>query len=233
MSTEILLQYKRVGEKYDGIFFLNGEVHLPFKSADFSAMFTVLHKYLVEMPDATVQLQRAENDSFLPIFMEQNMVDLLRTDPAKYLQAHTIPHRTIDLRKPDRTGKLAEKYVVPQPSIRAGHDTLAAAFGDVVYLSYRSNRVEDPFTGRWCSVGEFEESRGIKLQEVIQHGTCGWVTVSMEQLLFVDPFSKGYYLPREWNEHGPWISKEELQQKYNLYKEERDKCLETVQQKTP
>ncbi len=232
MSTEILLQYKRDGEKYDGIFFLNGEVVLPFKSADFVAMFTVLHKYLVELPDATVKLQRAENDSFLPIFVEQNMVNLLRTDPAKYIQAHTIPHRTIDLRKSDRTGKLAEKYVVPQPSIRAGHDTLAAAFGDVVYLSYRSNRVENPLTGRWCSVSEFEETSGLKAQEVIQHGACGWVTVPMEQLLNQATGSNGYYLPREWNESAPWISKAALVSKYNQYKEERDKCLEIVQQKT-
>jgi hypothetical protein len=232
MSTEILLQYKRDGEKYDGIFFENNEIHTPFKSLTFASMMTTLHHLLSRTPDATVKLQRAENDSFLPIFMEQNMVDLLRTDPAKYIQAHTIPHRTIDMRKSDRTGKLAEKYVVPTPSIRAGHATLAASFGDVVYLNYRNNRVESPLTGRWCFLAELVES-GLSIVEYIQQDGYGWVTVSIEQLLDLGSNSHGYYLPREWNESAPWISKAALASKYNQYKEERDKCLETTHQKTP
>lgn len=228
MADEILLQYKRVGEHYDGIFFVNDTLDLPFKGQSFAGMFTTLHLYLVKMPGSQVKLQRAESPNLLPIFMEQNMLDLLRTDPAKYIEAHTIPHRVIDLRKSDRISKLAEKHVVPMPTIRAGHDTLAAAFGDVVYLSYRNGRVENPFTGRWCSLGELESLHGVTVLETIQQEVGGWVTMPMDQLLEGTSGSNGYYLPREWNERGPWISKDALVQKYKQYKEERDQCLATT-----
>jgi hypothetical protein len=233
MSTEFLLQYKRVEENYDGVIFANGVLEVAFKQYSFATMMTVLHHALAANPDATVKLQRAESANFMPIFMEQNMVDLLRADPAKYIEAHSIPHRVIDLRKRDRTSKLAEKHVVPRPVIRAGHDTLAAAFGDIVYLSCRNHRVENPITGRWCSVGELEATHGIKVLETIQQDNGGWVTMALEQLLDLSSGTNGYYLPREWNAHGPWISKDELVQKYNQYKEERSQCLEaTATQKT-
>lgn len=234
MLTDILLKYKRVGEAYDGIFFVNGVVSYAFKGLTFSAKMRYLHNFLVELPnDTVVKLARSESPNMLPIFMEQNMVDLLRTDPAAYIQAHTIPHRTIDLRKNDRTSKLAEKHVVPAPTVRAGHDTLAAALGDVVYLNYRNHRVENPFTGRWCTLAELEKTNDVEVLELIAQEGLGWVTVHMEQLLKLDGNTNGYYLPREWNERGPWISKQALCLKYKQYKEDRDKCLAAMIQKTP
>jgi len=233
MATNILLQYKRDGEAYTGIVYLNDSIDLAFRREPFAAMMTTLHRYLLVHYDAVVQLQRAESDKFMPIYMEQNMVELLRTDPAKYIQAHTIPHRTIDLRKEERTSKLAEKHVVPMPTIRAGHDTLAAALGDMVYLSYRSNRVENPVTGRWCTISELERTTGLKVLEVIQQDGGGWAVVSMEQLLkYDDLYSDGYFLPRAWNEHGLWISKQALQTKYEQYKKDKAQCLATATPET-
>lgn len=232
MATDILLQYKRVGESYDGTFFVNNAVDLPFKGESFAQMMTTLHRYLLVHLAVNVQLQRAESAKFMPIYMEPAMVELLRTDPAKYIQVHTIPHRTVDLRKSNRTSKLADTYVAPAPAMRAGHDTLAAAFGDVVYLNWRNHRVENPLTGRWCLIGELADSGLIPLG-VINQGTLGWVTVSIEQLLTLDSGNAGYYLPRDWNERGPWISKQALYTKYEQYKKDKAQCLAAVTPETP
>jgi hypothetical protein len=232
VATNILLQYKRDGEAYTGIFYVNDSVSLAFGQESFAAMMTYLHRYLVMHAEAVVQLQRTENAKFMPIYMEQNMVELLRTDPAKYIQAHTIPHRTIDLRKGERTSKLAESYAVPAPPVRAGHDTLAAAFGDAIYLSWRNHRVENPLTGRWCFIGELEEAGLTPLEVVTQEGR-GWVTVAMEQLLALNDGHDGYYLPREWNEYGLWISKQALRTKYEQYKKDKAQCLAAVTPETP
>ncbi len=234
MSTKILVSYKRTDVTYAGEQRVDGEVIDLFENVTFAQQIRILHLLLQKHPDAEVELQRTDRAGLMPVYLEPDMVQLIREDPAKYIQAHTIPHRIVDLRKKnERTSKLAEKHVVPAAAIRAGHDTLKDAFGDVVYLNFRENRIEDPATGRWRATREVEADLGLAVVDTIvvgatgPHGArAGWVTVRINDLLANNSLS-GFYLPRAWNEGGPWISRAALIEKYNKYLEEKS-CLETT-----
>ena len=235
MSTSISVRYKRVGELYSGEQSVNGHVVDMFEDVTFAQQIRLLHLLLTKHPDAVVEMQRTDRAGLMPIYLDETMVQLIRDDPAKYIQAHTIPHRTVDLRqKSERTSKLAEKYEVPKATtIRAGHDTLKDSFGDVVYLNWRNDRVEDPATGRWRPWHEVAEDLGLtRIETFVSSAStagmrAGWMTVSTSELLTNNSLS-GFYLPRAWNEGGPWISRAALIEKYNKYLKEREQCLETT-----
>lgn len=230
MSTEILMRYKRVGESYQGEFQVDGHVVDLFEGISFAQHIRLLHLLLVKHEGATVQMQRTDREGLMPIFMERDMVLMVRDDPTRYIQAHTLPHRVVDMRKKDeRTSKLAEKHVVPKTTtVRAGHDTLKDAFGDVVYLRLRSGSVEDPVTGRFRIWHEISSQYGLPSAEVvlIPPPGNGWVTVRTADLLAVSSHVKGFFLPRAWNERGPWISREALSEKYNQYLKGKASCLD-------
>ncbi len=237
MSTKILMRYKRVDECYAGELQVNGAVVDLFENVSFAQQTRLLHLLLVKHPDAVVEMQRTDHDGLMPFFLEPHMVQLIIDDPLKYIQAHTIPHRTVDLRKTGRTSKLAAKHVVPQATtVRAGHATLADTFGDVLYLNFRNGRVEDPVTGRWRPWPDVMAELGLTVLETIVTDAStsgqysgGWITVRTSELLKNNVL--GFYLPRAWNEDGPWIKYEALAEEYNQYLKERASCLETT--KTP
>lgn len=191
MSTELLVKYRRDGESYIGSIYTYGALQEEFGNSTFAQMIRLVHLTLQVLSDVKVMFQRTDRDGLLPVEIDAEMVNLIRVDPAKYIAAHTVAHRTIDLRKgTDRTSKLAEKYEVPKHgTIRAGHDTLAVAFGDNVYLSMRKLRVEHPVTGRWAALGALEhELPQLPFKEVISFDDelgRGWVVVSTEDLLKV------------------------------------------------
>lgn len=228
MSSEICLKSKRVGELYEGEITLDGVKDCAFYDFTFAQKMRQVHLLLVQYPEAVVTLMRTDSPNLQPVMLDHVMTQLLRTDPASYIQAHTIPHRVVDLTHNPRKSALASRHVVP-PGIRSGHATLADAFGDVVYLAWRSGKVEHPVTGRWVERHKLEVDVGLRVVESIQPEGInpGWVTVRTEDLLGLrDGNATGYYLPRVWNEKGPWISREDLLQKYEQYKKARTECLE-------
>jgi predicted RNA-binding Zn-ribbon protein involved in translation (DUF1610 family) len=139
-----------------------------------------------------------------------------------------------------------ERAPVPPAPIRAGHATLADAFGEVIYFRVRGHELECPGCGFW---GMFT-SPGL-LKDPDRAGTrfktafvcpkkCGerfivscedsWGYVHVEDLLKSSKLN-AFYFPRTWNEGRPWVTRESLQQKYNEYKAEKEKvtCSETTQ----
>lgn len=231
MLIDLLVKYQRDGEFYSGSIYSYGELQEEFGNYTFAEKIRLVHQALQALPEVRLVFQRTDREGLLPVELDAAMVSLIRSDPAKYIEAHTVPHRVVDLRKgTDRVSKLAEKYEVPKHgAIRAGHDTLAAAFGDVVYLSMRKRRVEHPVTGRWVGVTVLEHELQLPISEIVTLGDeldCGWLVVRTEDLLKLQ--AVGYYLPRDWNEKGPWISRETLQMKFDQYKKDKQSCLEAT-----
>jgi hypothetical protein len=121
--------------------------------------------------------------------------------------------------------------IKPNP-LPAGYDTLAEAFGDDVYCRMkRGGATECPFCGRW---GRWQMDAGLHCKECgvlilgmgIVTAMGGWFKIRVPYLLeFADFKDKPkLFIPRAWNENGPWISVEDLRQRYDEYTKEKEQC---------
>lgn len=154
--------------------------------------------------------------------LEAAEIELIRTDPAAWIRSMTIPDRTVVIS--DR--KTAS-------TLRVGHDTLADAFGDKIYLAKKDGLVECPGCGRWKGkvhtvvpgcISEYCSDCDLKLPGD-DHDK--WMSVDTGILL---TWSGGvgcvridrFFIPRKWNETGPWISRADLSEKYHEFIEEKD-----------
>lgn len=227
MPGDVRLTYKRVGEKYEGSLSVEGTHTLPseFKELDFAQMMAKTSSLLNQHKDAQLLVQRTDRAGMLPIQLEPKLRDLLRDDPAAYIKASSIAPRVIDLRS-ERTSALATKRETPRHGgLRNGLNTLADAFGEVVYAKAKKWaggvwRYEHPATGRWSDLPTIEywlQSHDTEVQLLDDQG--GWLLLAVEQLLKAN--AERYYFPREWNEFGSWITKEQLRQKLEQFRKEK------------
>jgi hypothetical protein len=217
MSDEIVVSYCRHGTAYEGT--INGQA---FSGKTFAQMMTLVHLRLVKLPEARLLMQRTERPGLMPVEVEPDKVELLRTDPVAYIKMHTVEPMTVDLRGP-RQGQHAlargEHADIPKSSgIRAGHDTIAEAFGAVVYARMRNNNVESPNDGRWVTLQVLEGWLNASPTEVITP-ELGWVGIRVADLLKTQ--NSRFYLPREWNPHRSWITKEQLIELLEQFEEEK------------
>lgn len=124
--------------------------------------------------------------------------------------------------------------IKPNP-LPAGYDTLAEAFGDDVYCRVKvGGPTECPLCGRWgrwIKAGSRDcfacDDCGVGFEGVgIPTPLGGWFKVPIAQLfncaeaLGADRF----FLPRAWNKDGPWISRADLQKKYDEFTKEKEEC---------
>lgn len=227
MSFEIKLEYRRNDTTYAGTLISSNEsaLNYGFDGLSFAEMMRLVSVELVKHPDADVLFQRTDRIGLMPVRLAPDMSLLLRTDPEKYIQSHSLPDRTVDLRGSGRTSKLAEKYVVPKTgAIRSGHATLADAFGLVIYLKAQKGHIEHPHTGRWCTYPRVMEDLHLHELTTVPGTSAGdWVLVGIADLIKSN--AERYYLPRAWNVDGLWITHEKLTAKYNQYMEKKT-CLD-------
>lgn len=227
MSGDVTLKYKRTGEVYAGSLSVDGTHTLPseFQELDFAQMMRKTSALLNQYKNAQLRVQRTDREGMLPLQLEPKLLDQLRNDPEGYIKANTIAPRTIDLRK-ERTSALAAKYETPRHGgLRNGLNTLADAFGEVVYAKAKkwaggAWRYEHPATGRWSDLATIEywlQSHNTEVQPL--DDKTGYLLLSVEQLLKVD--AERYYLPREWNEFGNWITKNQLRQKLEQFRKDK------------
>lgn len=225
MSSDVELRYCRVGLGHVGT--VDG---IGFDGVSFADMMMLVHGRLTtpENADAGLCIKRTERENLFPIQLEPRLLELLRKDPQEYIRVNSLPDRVVDLSGSNRTSKLAAKYEVPR-GLRAGHDSLAAALGDCVYLRQKGANVESPETGRWVPTACLSECLNIATVEVVPppiHGGLGWVIVSTQSLL--DSGISMLYLPREWNRHGGWITRSELRKLYEQFVKDRAQCLSVL-----
>lgn len=225
MSEDIRLTYRRVGLTYTGTI-----DHVAFDGLSFAEMMTRAHYALVAKPQAGLLLQRVDRDGLLPVQFDTESLELLRTDAQKYIDMHTIdaPVRVV-VNEP----RVSTATAPASSSLRVGHDTLAAAFGDRVYLRSKNSMlgtcVEHPATGRWVDLDALGEWSSIldTATFVYQPGGFGWVVVSVTSLLATN--SDKFYLPREWNPHGIWISKDQLRAMHEQFIKEKSDVIQQCQ----
>lgn len=220
MSDNVTLSYKREGEAFTGE--LDG---VAFAGWSYARMMTEAHNELCKRPQAGLFITRTERAGLLPVQLEPQLLDLLRTDPARFIQANSLAPRTYDMRG-DRTSKLAagERYDIPKSvGLRACVDTLADAFGEHVYLRVRRGlSVEHPATGRWVSVSALHEWLGTDATELLASEAGGWLKVPTPYLLQTP--AQRFFLPREWNTYGNWIARAALHDMYEQFIKEKSRC---------
>lgn len=112
------------------------------------------------------------------------------------------------------------------PPLRAGHDVLADAFGEYVYLTRRPDgSVENPFTGRWDGEPGVLRAPGGWTSLATYYTTPNWAVVLTDALLYVGNknSSARYWIPRAWNPAG-WVTHESLAAKYAEFRKEVEEC---------
>lgn len=240
MSDNVELKYKRVGEGYDGFIYIpdanvtGAKFEFPFTGYSFAAMMSQVHHFLTRtVADTGLLITRTDREGLLPAQLEPKLLHLLRTDPVAYIKANTTPDRVLDLRGARRMSKLAESdaHVVPKSTgLRHGLDTLADAFGEVLYTKAKASRAgqaetthwiyEHPATGRWSDLRTIEhwlDSHATEVQPL--DSTGGWLLINVELLLKTN--AERFYYPREWNDFGSWITKEQLQTKLEQFRKDK------------
>lgn len=222
MGHDVILAYRRFGTTFTGS--VDGK---EFSDLTYADMMLLAQTALLGNPGAELRIQRLERDDLLPVQLEPALLALLKSDLAGYLKATTIPDRTITLNPARRLSKLAAPHVVPRGGLRVGHDTLAAAFGERVYLRVRHAKVEHPATGRWVEYSEFEGWIGTTDTTVVGlSDDMGWLVVKVQALLNTGAVI--FYLPRDWNTYGKWITLDQLQEMYDEYKKAALRCSRTT-----
>lgn len=224
MSDDVQLTYKRVGETYEGQI-----ENFKFFGWTYARMMTEAHRYLTDKPEAGLVMQRTDRVGLLPARLEAPLLKLLREDPAGFIRANTLAPRVIDLTDGKKTSKLAdaEKQDIPKVAgLRHGHNALAEAFGERVYIRMKLRGsmgalYEHPGTGRWADLATVEHwlGRPQSTEVFAMDDKQGWMTLLVTDLLLVK--ASRYFLPREWNEHGNWISKEQLLMKLDKFNKEK------------
>jgi hypothetical protein len=164
MKDELHLDYRLEDGSYGGTIWSRKDdqtdVLTHFWGRSFAQMMSKLAKRLRESEEGTtVHLTRLETDK--EIKLDKATVELLRTDPAAAIRMMHVPDRTVVVRDPVSGKEYGEPLVrrVMRSQLRAGHDTLADAFGERVYCRRKGNRVEDPVTGRWSKLCRTEFHR--------------------------------------------------------------------------
>lgn len=234
MSDNVKLTYRREGEKFVGLI-EHGALMFEFKNGiGFAEMMTHAHRFLVDAPQAGLLITRTERPNMLPVQLEPTLLKLLREDPVAYIKANSIPPRIIDLREGQKTSKLAdgERYDMPRNvHLRHGLDTLADAFGEMVYAKAKQVggfwRFEHPGTGRWADLPTIEHWFGKRASGYVlpidatdpKLATRGYLTLNVEDLLRTN--AERFYYPREWNEFGSWISKDQLAAKLAQFRKDK------------
>jgi len=245
-KANVMLEYGREGTAYHAMLWVEVEPNKGYalkerlEGVTFAQLMTRLAREAREQREwghdvEHVELQRLELEGSVYAMAPSEIAQLIE-DPAAAIRSMREPDRTVvvrDLKKPT-TSKEREQV---HPRLRAGHDTLADAFGRYIYFRLRSGRIECPYDGRWKEYTTLvsdgtpsvfyegpvtEKYRSLWFSPRIVNEI--WARTFTETLLDVGE-KKGlsrYYLPRQWNESGPWISHEDLQVKYEAYCKERD-----------
>lgn len=205
MPKSIHLSWSRGDELVDDQYLMQGTLEVragsvellsrSFESLTYASMITKLAGLARRYPAAEVYLRTGTAERSLPSELSQ----LLREDPVAYIRATSLPDIKVVV------GKSPKTQTTP---LRAGYDALAETIGERVYARYRRGQVESPITGRWEPIAGWLGTNGSIEGE-------RWFGISTQALLGLD--EPRYYLPREWNESGPWISHGSLKRKYETF----------------
>jgi hypothetical protein len=221
--TVLEVRYRRLQTKdngeypYAGCFVFEG-VTEEFPALFYRQLIGRLHDLLKEHPTLDRLLfQRTERRGILPFELGPGTFQLLREDPVAAYRAMTV--------EIDRGASVSAATL----------GTEGATFGRYLYLRIQRGEVSDPLTGQRLNLA-YGEKQGWKIRaqnsasdtwlplfSVIDDAPLGataieriaymhWALLDVEYLLKLD--HPAFYLPCPWNTTGPWVTREELQQRY-------------------
>lgn len=215
----INLLYWREGttETFSGtIYGVTRELH--FTGSTLASMFGWVQYDLQQHPDYRLVMRRKE--AAYPMTLPAGLEELIRQDPAAAAAALSPPPQRVVV------GRSVKTNQVRRVVLRTGHDTLADAFGQVVYVVARKSfpmKVESPITGRWSDTYEYKGLLYCHEVRIVSDVLAQkrWVTMQVEDLLATN--SPRYYLPRSWNVLGfrGWIDHQTLAEMYAAYQQEK------------
>lgn len=221
---EVRLYYKRVqnDRSLGHIEYLNGDEKKVLHSFDAITWVPMLSKFAKELqayPQAAGVIQRTDREGLRGMRLNEAELMLFRTDPAAAIRSMTYLPLSVKM----RTGEEQVNVMQPFP---ASIDSLVETFGTVLYLRlYRD--LEDYFVE--CPVrATWEPLRGthirllgnLELELSLDYKDHGWAGVSARTLL--DKRFPQYFLPRQWNKTGAWISWEDLHGMLTSFEKERE-----------
>jgi hypothetical protein len=208
VKAELVLEYWRVGHRYDGkikLIDIEGTAQLvTLVGATFGEMMRSYVRELSTRLEVTaVVVQRGTDGVDHAYVLTDEATAAMRRDPATAIASMLYePEEPVSV---PPVKKLAH--------VRTGEDTLADAFGESMYCAYKSGKFESPFSGRWEDLDTLDSRMGAVSFVLSGH----WLILRTSQLL--GTAQSRYWSPREWNPEG-WISHADLQKKYDEYTKE-------------
>ena len=230
MKAHLRLSYGRTGEVYDGTIWAQIEPTrgfisvLEFEKFSFPRMMSKLAEAIRKYDEVDVTLVRLEVRGS-DYKLDSETVKMLRIDPAAAI-SHMMPESRVVVIRDERKPRSEP----PSGLLRAGHETIAAAFGDNLYCTVNGeSKAECPGCGRWSVVGTKSFYCNNKQCNIHASGVLtgrAWFVLSTDEVLNLK--LPKYYFPRSWNPKRGWISWPELNAMYETFKKEREECLHQI-----
>jgi len=220
----VVLRYKRENiDRAVGEILLEGDDPaelVAFAGLEWESMMLEFADALIRHPQAQGAIQRTDKEGLKPFMLGEFDLARFRKDPKDAIRSmtyHVESHAT-------PVGKSAN---VMQP-LPAAISVLVETFGDVLYLRAKTEPsgifAMSPWSAEWVPVENSHISYpgGMILLCNTDFVPQGWVGVPSIDLL-LKGFER-YYLPREWNKHGEWITWEQLNQLFSEFETDREKA---------
>lgn len=248
-QKQIILAFRRRPELTDGVHLVEGYFDLKvntakgrnhFEDNTFEEVIKAFSALAQDVPDAELFMMRLEQKPKpIAMHLDEQQATMLRENVEAFLRTISPPPQRVVIRKTDNIAVSATSAV-----FKAGHEALADAFGDEIYIRTRKwwkdersstpvwrGEIESVFDGRWkeCHtiVGINEDGKtiscpgdiydcAISLATTFKKVNDNWAKVNVVQLLAIGEKreQKRYFLPRAWNTSGPWITHGDLKKKY-------------------
>ena len=179
-----------------------------FIGLHFEAMIRLISKHTLPA-DNEIIFTRSDRPELTPYPLASELVEAVKTNPQEAIRMMTPPDiRVVIGRRPE-----------PPATLRAGSDTLAAAFGERVLCRARDKELECPGCGKWCSPFMYCTNvfycRACDEDFATAYCDSNWFFVSVPELLTskLDRF----FLPRKWNGFKPWVDRARLKELYDSF----------------
>jgi hypothetical protein len=200
-----------------------------FSKMSFSSMIGLFASHLQQHPDAGAVILRTDREGLQPYHVNGDLLFMLRTDPVTAIRMLDAPEVTVRVRDVKELVDISDCIkTVPLP---AGADTLAQTFGDEVYIRRRGTggltEVECPCCGHWARALFDETPRGRRI--LVACGGCArfhvsflgssWAGVQTSEILHLN--KDRYFLPREWNANGNWVTHKDLTSLFEQWNQEK------------
>lgn len=190
-----------------------------FEKVSFAIMFARLAEQVSVFAEKDekigVVVRRSDLPNQVAFRFDEETVIMLHVDPVSVIRSMSPAPMKVFLRRTDPAAT---------SPLRVGYDAVAATFGDEVYIRRRGDQVECLYCGRWANT-ETQMDTWARCRSAACRGfypvrfrSDRWASLSVQWLLTAgwngEAVAQKFFLPREWNKPGPWVTCEDLEKKH-------------------